>query len=188
MFEGNVIEYIKSNYQVSSDLCDSVLNALKSNKESGYYIRAINYKAKAISALGDNKNALKLVEMAARLAKSSNNKYQLGSCYYYLGVFKSETGEFKKAVNYLINSKRISEKLKDKISLGATASFLGLCYSHEGRYSEAIELLNKSIIVRLEIGDKRGLANSYLNMNKVYTELNDSKKHDCFFGSYYDYE
>ena len=172
----SVIEYIKSNYQVSSDLCDSVLIALKSNKQNGYYIRAINYKAKAISALGNNKKALKLVEMASRLAKSSNDKYQLGSCYYYLGVFRSETGEFKKAVNYLINSKRISEELKDKISLGATSSFLGLCYSHEGRYSEAIELLNRSIIVRLEIGDKRGLANSYLNMNKVYTELNDSKK------------
>ncbi len=172
----SVIEYIKSNYQVSSDLCDSVLNALKTNKENGYYIRAINYKAKAISALGDNKNALKLVEMAASLAKSSNNKYQLGSCYYYLGVFKSETGEFKEAVNYLIKSKKISEKLKDKINLAATSSFLGLCYSHEGKYSEAIELLNESIIIRLEIGDKRGLANSYLNMNKVYTELNDSKK------------
>ena len=172
----SAIEYVKSNYQRSSDLCDSAINLLKSKKGSGYYIRALNYKAKAISALGDTENSLKLVEMAIQLSKKSHNNFQLGSCYYYYGVFTSETGDFKKAVDNLVLSKNISKKFKDKINLAATSSFLGLCYSHEGKYSEAIEILNESIQIRLEIGDKRGLANSYLNMNKVYTELNDSKK------------
>ena len=170
----SAIEYVKSNYLGSAALCDSAIALLKT--KNGYYIRALNYKAKAISALGDTKNSLKFVESAIRIAKKEKNTYQLGSCYYYLGVFTSEIGNFKKAVDYLVFSKRISRKLKDKINLAATSSFLGLCYSHEGKYSDAIELLNESILIRIEIGDKRGLANSYLNMNKVYTELNDSKK------------
>ena len=136
----------------------------------------MNYKAKAISALGDNKLAGELVEKAIKLSEQNNDKYMLASSYYYKGVFYSETGKFNESITSLVKSKALNEKLGDKISLAATLSFLGLSNSHIGKYAEAIDLINESIIIRLEIGDRRGLANSYLNMNKVYTELDDREK------------
>jgi len=170
------IEYVKGNYRISEQLCDSVIQDLGTNTNNAFYIRALNYKAKAISALGDNKLAGELVEKAIKLSEQNNDKYMLASSYYYKGVFYSETGKFNESITSLVKSKALNEKLGDKISLAATLSFLGLSNSHIGKYAEAIDLINESIIIRLEIGDRRGLANSYLNMNKVYTELDDREK------------
>lgn len=170
------IEYVKGNYRMSEQLCDSVLHDLGNNPKNVFFIRALYYKAKAISALGDNKLALELVEKAIKLSEQTSDKYMLASGYYYKGVFYAETGKFNESIISLVKSKALSEKLSDKISLAATLSFLGLSNSHTGKYAEAIDLINESIIIRMEIGDKRGLANSYLNMNKVYTELDDREK------------
>jgi len=170
------IEYVKGNYSVSVQLCDSVLEDSKNNSNTSYFIRALYYKAKAVSALGDNKLATELANKALLISEKINDKYMLASGYYYKGVFYSETGKFNESIASLIKSKAICEQIGDKINLAATQSFLGLSHSHNGKYAEAIDFINESIIIRLEIGDKRGLANSYLNMNKVYTELDDKEK------------
>ena len=170
------IEYIKSNYENSLKLCDSVINEIDKKELSGYYIRALNYKAKAISAMGETDKSLDLINKANQFVKKTNDKFQLAAILYYRGVFTAEKGNFQEAIKDLKQSKKISQKINDLLNESATLSFIGLCLSHEGNYAEAIEVLNESIVIRLEIGDKRGLANSYLNMNKVYTELNDSDK------------
>jgi tetratricopeptide (TPR) repeat protein len=170
------IEYIKGNYKVSLELCDSVLNQLHHDQHNVFYIRALYYKAKSLSALGDNSLAIELVEKGIKLSESIQNYFMLAAGYYYHGVFSSEIGKFNESVRYLQKSKSISEKLGDKVGTAASLSFLGLSNSHIGRYIEAIDQLNKSISIRLEIGDKRGLANSYLNMNKIYSELDDREK------------
>jgi len=170
------IEYIKGNYRISEKLCDSVLVELSNAQQNPIYTRALNYKAKAVSALGDNQLANECVNKALQNALKNKDDYSISNCYYYKGVFCSESGKYEESIQYLLKSKQISEKLKDKINISAVLSFLGLSYSHIGKYVEAIDVLNESIIIRTENGDKRGLANSYLNMNKVYTELNDNPK------------
>jgi signal transduction histidine kinase len=170
------IEYVKGNYAVSVSLCDSVINELKTSLKNPYLTRAMYYKAKAVSALGDNKLAVDLADRAIQNSEEMADKYMLASGYYYKGVFYAETGKFTESIASLIKSKAICEDIGDKINLAATQSFLGLSYSHTGKYAEAIDIINESILIRLEIGDKRGLANSYLNMNKVYTELDDNEK------------
>jgi signal transduction histidine kinase len=170
------VEYIKGNYRVSEKICDSVLAELSNAQDNPNYSRALNYKAKAVSALGDNKLANECVNKALQNALKNKDDYSISSCYYYKGVFSSESGKYEESIQHLLKSKQISEKLKDKINISAVLSFLGLSYSHIGKYAEAIDVLNESIIIRTENGDKRGLANSYLNMNKVYTELNDNPK------------
>ena len=172
----STIEYVKGNYAGSVQLCDSVINELKNTTNNAFLTRAMYYKAKAVSALGDNKLATELADKAILLSEQIKDKYMLASGYYYKGVFYSETGKFTESIASLNKSKAICEQIGDKINLAATQSFLGLSYSHTGKYAEAIDLINESIIIRLEIGDKRGLANSYLNMNKVYTELDDREK------------
>ena len=172
----STIEYVKGNYVVSVQLCDSVIDELKNTTKNPYLTRAMYYKAKAVSALGDNKLATELADKAILISEQIKDNYMLASGYYYKGVFYSETGKFTESIASLNKSKAICEQIGDKINLAATQSFLGLSYSHTGKYAEAIDLINESIIIRLEIGDKRGLANSYLNMNKVYTELDDREK------------
>jgi signal transduction histidine kinase len=172
----STIEYVKGNYVVSVQLCDSVIDELKNTTKNPYLTRAMYYKAKALSTLGDNKLATELADKAILISEQIKDNYMLASGYYYKGVFYSETGKFTESIASLNKSKAICEQIGDKINLAATQSFLGLSYSHTGKYAEAIDLINESIIIRLEIGDKRGLANSYLNMNKVYTELDDREK------------
>lgn len=170
------IEYVKSNYERSLKICDSLISSSQNKYRPIYLVRAMNYKAKALSAMGKQSEAIEVINKSIDITRKTQDRFQQAMSYYYKGVFISEIGDFKKAIKLLQKSKNISHKLNDKLNLAATSSFIGYCFSHEGKYSEAIEMLNQSILIRVELGDKRGLANSYLNLNKVYLELNDPKK------------
>ena len=172
----SMIEYVRGNYLYSSQLCDSAISLLSSAKTNTYYCRALNFKAKAISALGKNEEAIKLVQQAINLSEKYNDKFMMASSYYYMGVFLSETSKHQDAMMYFTKSENLCKQLNDKINLAASLSFKGLSLSHLGKYSDAVEMLNESILIRSELGDKRGLANSFLNMNKIYTELGDKEK------------
>lgn len=170
------IEYVKSNYEKSLIICDSLIISQPNKSRQIYLVRAMNYKAKALSAMGRQSDAINVINKSIELAKKNKDRFQLAMSYYYKGVFIAETGDFKNAIQLLKKSKKISKELNDKLNLAAASSFIGYCYSHEGKYAEAIQILNESILIRSELGDKRGLANSYLNLNKVYLELEDQNK------------
>lgn len=83
------------------------------------------YKAKAVSALGDNKLATELADKAILISEQIKDNYMLASGNYYKGVFYSETGKFTESIASLNKSKAICEQIGDKINLAATQSFLG---------------------------------------------------------------
>jgi len=170
------VAYNESNYLESIALTESAAWLLKSQQTHRYYLRALNYKAKALGALNDYKEALKLVDSVAVIAKRSGDQYNLAAAYYYKGSFLSDLGHYKKGLSFIQKSAAIRKAINDEPGLAASYSFLGLCYAHLDEYVLGIDYIQRSITIREKIGDKRGLANSFLTLYKVYLELGEFDK------------
>jgi serine phosphatase RsbU (regulator of sigma subunit) len=170
------VAYNESNYLESIALTESAAFQLKSDKNNRYYLRALNYKAKALGALNDYQEAILLVDSVTKIALKTGDQYNLAAAYYYRGSFLSDLGDYKKALTYIQRSVAIRKEINDQPGLAASYSFLGLCYSHLDEYLKGIEFIQKSITIREKLEDKRGLANSYLTLYKVYFELGELDK------------
>lgn len=170
------IAYNESQFQASIDYCHQALTIRKYNYADRLVLRALNFKAKASSALNKYEISIGILDTVLIIASEIKDQYNLSAAHYYLGSIYSEKGEYLKAINEIKMSIRIKKKINDQIGLAASYSFLGLCYAGIDNYSVAIDYIKKSELIRLKYGDKRGLANSYLTMYKVYFELGEINK------------
>jgi serine phosphatase RsbU (regulator of sigma subunit) len=170
------IAYNESNYLESIALTESAAWQLKSDENHRYFLKALNYKAKALGALNEYQEAILLVDSVTKIALKTGDQYNLAAAYYYRGSFLSDLGDYKKALTYIQRSATIRKEINDQPGLAASYSFLGLCYSHLDEYLKGIEFIQKSITIREKLEDKRGLANSYLTLYKVYFELGELDK------------
>jgi len=173
VYEAN-IKYNKSSFQESVDLCDS---AIKSVPKSHYQIlhKALNFKAKALGALSENKESLNILNKVVKRCLKID-RYNLGAAYYFIGTIYSDLGNYKTSSVYIMKSIPVRREVNDQLGLAASYAFMGLCYAGLDRYGQAIEIIHRSIRIRETLNDKRGLANSYLSMYKVYYELGEIKR------------
>jgi serine phosphatase RsbU (regulator of sigma subunit) len=170
------ISYNESNYQNTIILCDSILLKAQNRKERGYYLKALNIKAKANSALNNLETAKSLLFTSIKISKKHAEEYHLSSALYLLGSIYSDEGNYAKANESIFHSLKIKERIKDLVGSGACYAFLGLNYAHLSDYSKAISMLQKSILIREKIKDKRGLANSYLSLFNIYYDNGEKEK------------
>ena len=175
-YEAN-IHYNESKYELSILLSDSVIEILnKIDNNNRYIIKALNIKAKGLSALNELNKSENIINIASKKAREINDKNGLAVSYYLLGSIYSDKGFYDKSKDLLLKSIAIRNEIKDELGLAASYSFLGLTFSHLGDYMQGIEYIQKSIIIREKIKDKRGLANSFLSLYKIYIDIGESDK------------
>lgn len=159
------IAYNESDFKRSIELCSKSLSIQnKLPERNAYWVKAMNFKAKALGALNDYETGELILDTAIRYSELTVDFYGLGASFYYLGTFYADRGEFTKASTYMLKSIALREKTNDIVGLAASYSFLGLCYSNTDDYIKGIEYIQKSIQLREQVNDKRGLANSYLTL------------------------
>jgi serine phosphatase RsbU (regulator of sigma subunit)/lipopolysaccharide biosynthesis regulator YciM len=171
------IYYNESKYEASVILADSILSLLNDTEnQNRFVIKALNIKAKALSALNEFKEAETILNKSVSLSKEIDDKNGLSNAYYLLGSINSDKGFYSKSKELLLMSAAIKSEIGDDLGLAASYSFLGLTYAHLGDYMQGIEFIQKSISLREQTGDKRGLANSYLSLYKIYIDIGESDK------------
>lgn len=175
-YEANIY-YNESKYDKSFILADSSISiATQLDKDNRYIVKALNIKAKALSALNEFESSEKILNETVQLAKSIDDKNGLASSYYLQNSNASDRGFYTKSKELLLKSINIRKEIKDEIGLAASYSFLGLTNAHLGDYMQGIEYIQQSITLREKNGDKRGLANSYLCLYKIYIDIGEADK------------
>jgi len=174
-YEANIY-YNESKYQYSIQLCDSVLNITQNKAIKGYYLKALNAKAKAQAALNNLSDAKINLQKAIDTANAHKDFYALSVSYYLMGSVYGDQGNYTTANLYHKASLALKELKNDLVGSAACYSFIGLNYAHLADYSTGITMLQKSISIREKINDKRGLANSYLCLYSIYYEMGDKDK------------
>ncbi|MBL7937219.1 MAG: SpoIIE family protein phosphatase [Bacteroidia bacterium] len=175
-YEANIC-YNESKYESAIALADSIIsNTSKIDSENRYIIKALNIKAKALSALNEFNKAQEILNEVFAKANAINDKNGLANAYYLSASIYSDKGFYEKSKALFLKSIDIRTEIQDELGLAACYSFLGLTYSHLGNYMLGIEYIQKSITIRERIQDKRGLANSYLCLYKIYIDIGESDK------------
>lgn len=175
-YEANIC-YNESKYELAYSLADSTVNILSQlDKNNRYIVKALNIKAKALSALNEFESSENILNDNIKLAESIDDKNGLAGCYYLKGSNASDRGFYEKSKELLLKSIAIRTNIQDDMGLSASYSFLGLTYAHLGDYMLGIEYIQKSITIREKNKDKRGLANSYLCLYKIYIDIGEADK------------
>lgn len=175
-YQANIF-YNESKYDLAFKLADSAVDILsQSDKNNRYVVKALNIKAKALSALNEFESSEGILSETIQLAISIDDKNGLAGSYYLQGSNASDRGFYSKSKDLLLKSIAIRTEIKDDMGLAASYSFLGLTYSHLGDYMLGVEYIQKSITIRERIKDKRGLANSYLCLYKIYIDIGEADK------------
>lgn len=175
-YEANIC-YNESKYELAFSLADSSISITSQlDKDNRYIVKALNIKAKALSALNEFESSEKILNETLQLSNSINDKNGLAGTYYLLGSIYSDKGFYTKSKELLLKSITIRKEINDELGLAACYSFLGLTYAHLGDYMLGIEYIQKSITIREKTHDKRGLANSYLCLYKIYIDIGESDK------------
>ncbi len=175
-YEANIC-YNESKYDQSFTLADSAISITSNlDKDNRYIVKALNIKAKALSALNEFESSEKILNETVQLATAIDDKNGLASSYYLQNSNASDRGFYTKSKDLLLKSIALRKEIKDELGLAASYSFLGLTNAHLGDYMQGIEYIQQSITLREKNGDKRGLANSYLCLYKIYIDIGEADK------------
>ena len=175
-YEANIC-YNESKYDQSFTLADSAISITSNlDKDNRYIVKALNIKAKALSALNEFESSEKILNETVQLATAIEDKNGLASSYYLQNSNASDRGFYTKSKDLLLKSIALRKEIKDELGLAASYSFLGLTNAHLGDYMQGIEYIQQSITIREKNGDKRGLANSYLCLYKIYIDIGEADK------------
>ncbi len=155
---------------------DSLLHAMKREKEDTGKVNAMNKLSTAIEKIGNYDSSFLYAERADSLAEKLN--FQKGIIYSYinLGIFYNDRANYIKAMDYDLKSLNISEKLGYKKEIGEAITSIGIVYFNLGDYSKSLECDLKALTIAQEIGDNDISSANLCNLGNIYdNEGNYSK-------------
>lgn len=160
--------YQTSKYQASIEEADRVLEVHPTDTET------LNIKALAVSALGNDREAIRLVTQALQVAGNNGQATVLQQAKYWnnLGYFNERRRNPEEALGYYEKSlkMRISVVGEDDLQTADSYNNLGTSLGRLGRYDEAFVNLRKNLELRMRLlGDRDPtVAVALNNLGRVY--------------------
>jgi two-component system sensor histidine kinase UhpB len=147
---------------------DSLLNALKNQKEDTAKVNTLNALSRRLTQLDDYAAAIKYAEEAVSLAKTTRLpdgsygfKKGIGNAYNNLGNIYFYQGNYSEELKNHLASLKPRDEAGDKKAVIITYNNIGLVNWNAGNYPEAYKNYFTALKIREEIGDQLGLAHSY---------------------------
>jgi len=111
---------------------------------------------------GEYNEALRISQLAVRIAEGMGDRFQLGMALYEVGAIQARRIPPKEALNYLEKSLAIFEELGAKKEQARALLAMAVAYENERRRELAIKTSEKALAVSQQVGDK-GLTARILN-------------------------
>ncbi|NWB98369.1 tetratricopeptide repeat protein [Pseudomonas gingeri] len=133
-------------YRASIQEADRILEANPGDSE------ALNIKARAVSVLGDDRTAIRLVTQALEAARRTGQASIAQQANYWnnLGYFNERQRNFQFALGFYEKAlnMRVAEFGADDLQTADSYNNLGTTLSKLGRYNEAFDNLHKNLAIR----------------------------------------
>ncbi len=175
---GNYPEALKNHLatlKIAEEMGDKSVIANAYNNIGSIYEIQKNYK----EALKNHRNALKLREELGDKRGIADSYNSIGNC------FRAE-GDYSQALKNHLASLKIDEEIGNQPGIASAYHNIGGIYAAQGdsaifkgnknyamnnRYPQAVENYIASLKIREEIGDKAGIAATYVNLGAVNLKL-----------------
>ncbi len=129
----------------------------------------------AYAAKGDYRKSAEYHDKAIKVAIEQQDSVQLGFGYNNLGRMFFDGGDLVRAFDNLIRSKEIFEPLQEKSGLAYVYRSLANIYKSQNDYKQAIEISTKAYLLRMELGEKRGIVSSLIEVGLIHELMGDNR-------------
>ncbi len=131
---------------------------------------------------GNYPEALKNHFASLKISEESGDKRGIAQCYINIGNAYYNQGNYPEALKNYCVSLKIKEEIGDKSGIASSYVGMGLVYCYQGNYSRVQPVKRDSLFnlslksyfaalkIEEEIGNKSGIADSYINIGSVYAD------------------
>lgn len=154
--------------------------AIQNNEYWGQY-NAQYLRGRINEVHNDPDSALHYYNEALNIAKSNNNKGDIGKALSNKSYAKEMLGERDEAIKMTQNSLEVFLELNDSVNIQDGYRRLGYFYNNSGQHEKAIENNLKSLEIAELRGDTRAAANSMRSIGMVYNKQLDYKQAEFYF-------
>lgn len=150
----------------------------ESEGEALVHLSRVLYHAKGQfeQAVGDLEHALALGKQLRNPGLQADAMRNLGVIYWW---FKAEVD--RPLNEFYLPALDLYRSSSDRGGEATTLSNISLIYSSKGDIFAALKYQNESIEIRNQIGDKAGLADSYLTMGTIFVGIENHRKASSYF-------
>jgi CHAT domain-containing protein/tetratricopeptide (TPR) repeat protein len=156
------------------------LLAQKSALINSSLITALKALADPLFKKGDYAQALRISQLAARIAERIGDRVGLGYALIDLGRIHDRQNRYAQSLDCFQKALAIFEEASDKKGKSLALLYIGIAYDSESRFDQALAYYDKSLAISEEIGDKSvtarvlncmGLAHDSLGRYELALEL-----------------
>jgi tetratricopeptide (TPR) repeat protein len=122
---------------------------------NGELLAALNARAAPLMQQGDYVEALRISQLAARLAERGGDRAALGEALRNIGLVYKRQNRPAQAMEFLQKSLAVFEEAGDKKGIARGLHSLGHLHTSQGRPGQALAYFNQSLALSEECGDKR---------------------------------
>ena len=127
---------------------------------------------------GNYQKAMENYELALRLFEKCGNKRGIAGSHNNKGLIYRLQGKFASALDEYFISLRLKQQIGNKIGIATSLNNIGNIYALQGdaladvrmkedSYDQSIAKQNEALRIRQELGDRQGIAMSYINIADV---------------------
>lgn len=129
---------------------------------------ALNARAVPLMQKGDYAEALRLSQLAARLAEQSGDRAALGDALHNMGLLSNRQNRAAEALEFLQKSLAVFEEAGDKRSTARGLYHIALIHRSQGRPDQSLAYAKRSLALGEECGDKSLIAVALNNIGIVH--------------------
>jgi CHAT domain-containing protein/tetratricopeptide (TPR) repeat protein len=137
-------------------------------RTNGELLAALNARATPLMQKGEYVEALRISQLAARLAERGGDRAALGDALHNIGLIHNRQNRAAQAVDSLQKSLLIFEEAGDKKAIARELHHIALIHRSQGRLEQALTYSNRSLALGEECGDKSRMAAALNNIGIVH--------------------
>ena len=167
---------LKKNREESLKFAKEAIALSQANGDMGEEMTGYVNKSKALSKLGEHKEAIKAIAKVIKVDREYGNEPSLAYNLKSLGNEYTALKDYSKARKTLKESFDLYTKLRDKKALGYIAGDLGNLEKTAGKKKEAIKWYEKAVIFYGKTKNKRGELQAGIAIASINANRGDFKK------------
>ncbi|SHK04445.1 tetratricopeptide repeat protein [Tepidibacter formicigenes] len=185
--EKNIKEKANSLFLIGSNLLDmgkwdeskeylnKALKIYEEENKKNEFAKTQVAMSKIYTKLGKYEDALECVKKAYITKREYEDKEVIKVLFEYVKVLIN-TNDFENAKKYAKKALVTSIKIKDKKLEYKSLKYYAKIYKKEGDLNTAIEHLKKCLYIIEELGDKKELADLYIELAQTYSKISKEKE------------
>ncbi|MBN4081793.1 tetratricopeptide repeat protein [bacterium AH-315-C07] len=177
--------YMVGDYEISLQYLKRSLAIYYSIDDENEIAKTLNKMGSLYKNLGNYQEALECYQKSLKIQEKKNNQKEIGNILNNIGNAYENLEHHTEALNYHLRSLKIKENFGNKGGIATSFNNIGVFYYKEGnlkiiqgdsinaykKYKEALDYYMKSLKIYEEIGDRRGIASSLLNIGEAKIKI-----------------